>query len=185
VSEYSYDRAPIPETTVYSYDRTASRGKPLYGHTDMNSAYLVDDYPYGARLRCRIRYWLESNPSKGFRFVSQTEDPRTLRWNKPKASTFTRIAGCMLFLDAKNHVQWTGLSEYSKPSDCLEFVKDFPGADMRILKVWVKKKIEFYGAYAEGKVRTTINGIEQPMKEEDIGRAKKELEDWEEVGKRL
>jgi hypothetical protein len=56
---------------------------------------------------------------------------------------------------------------------------------MRILKVWVKKKIEFYGAYAEGKVRTTINGIEQPMKEEDIGRAKKELEDWEEVGKRL
>lgn len=185
MSEYSYERAASTETPAYSYDRrTASRGKPLYGHTDMNSAYLVDDYPYGARLRCRIRYWLESNPSKGFRFVSQTEDPRTLRWNKPKASTYMRIAGCM-YLDAKGHVQWTGISEYTKASDCLEFVKDFPGADNRILKVWVKKKIQFYTAYAEGKVTTTINGVAQPMKEEDIGRAKKELEDWEEVGQRL
>jgi hypothetical protein len=30
----------------------------LSGHVSPQTAYLVEDYPYGRRLRCRIRYWI-------------------------------------------------------------------------------------------------------------------------------
>jgi hypothetical protein len=45
-------------------------------------------------LRCKIRYWLEFHPKRGFRFVSQTTNPKRGNvWNKPKASTFMRFGG--------------------------------------------------------------------------------------------
>lgn len=34
--------------------------KVLSGHTSPETAYVVDDYPYGFRLRCKIRYWIET-----------------------------------------------------------------------------------------------------------------------------
>ena len=68
--------------------KTASVKEPLYGHDSMATAYLVDDYPYGFRLRCKIRYWVEYVPKKGYRMVSQTTNPKIADrevWNKPKA----------------------------------------------------------------------------------------------------
>lgn len=49
---------------------------PLGGHVDEASAYVVNDYPYGFRLRCKIRYWLEHSLKKGTRFCSQTTNPK-------------------------------------------------------------------------------------------------------------
>lgn len=62
----------------------------LTGHTDAESAYVVDDYPYGFRLRTQIRYWIETT-KHGQRFVSQTLNPKTGAWNKPKAGTYDVI----------------------------------------------------------------------------------------------
>jgi hypothetical protein len=163
---------------------TASVGTPLYGHTSPETAYMVDDYPYGLKLRCRIRYWLEHNGKKGFRFVSQTEDPKSLRWNKPKASTYAPFAAAM-YLDSQHHVQWTGLGEYSNGSQTLDFVREFPHADHSILKPWVAAKVDYLKKAAEGQVRWLINGVPQPVTEEDMGRASKELQAWEEVAKHL
>src|SRR5215471_1630221 len=86
----------------------------LSGHISPETAYLVDDYPYGFRLRCKIRYWLEYNPKHGFRLVSQTSNPKRpgFVWNKPKASTYSKFGGCM-YLESDDHVTWSGLSEYS------------------------------------------------------------------------
>src|SRR5215475_9411123 len=95
------------------FNREETKMEILKGHTSPETAYLVDDYPYGYTLRCKIRYWLEFKPGKGFRFVSQTTNPKKGHvWNKPKASTYCRFGGCM-FLDEKGHVHWAGLSEYS------------------------------------------------------------------------
>jgi hypothetical protein len=81
-------------------------------HTSPETAYVVDDYPYGFRLRCSIRYWLEFHPRHGFRLVSQTTNPKRGNiWNKPKASTYAPFGGAM-FLDEQGHVQWAGLSAY-------------------------------------------------------------------------
>ena len=171
---------------VYSYDRRiqASAHEPLYGYDSMEKSYLVDDYPYGRQLRCRIRYWLEKSPSKGFRFVSQTEDPRTKRWNNPKKSTYSRFAANM-YLDEQHHVVWRGLSEYSSGPEVLDFVKSFPQSDFSLLKPFVLKKIQFLTHYADGKVKMTVNGVPQDLSEEDQGRTRKEIEAWEEAAKHL
>ena len=86
--------------------------KPLPGHTTKETAYLVDDYPYGFRLRCQIRYWLEYKRSKGFRLCSQTSNPKMsgLQWNKPKCSTYTPLG--VMGLNEENHVTWQGISSY-------------------------------------------------------------------------
>lgn len=170
-----------PEST-YSYNRTASVTKPLYGHTDPNNAYMVDDYPYGFKARTRIRYWLESGGSKGFRFVSQTEDPKKLRWNSPKKSTYARYAACM-YLDEKGHVQWRGISEYDSGDQVLDFIKSFPHADFSLLRTWIKMKVRYYELYLAGKVEHRMNGVLQPLSEEDMGRARKEKESWDEAAR--
>jgi len=88
----------------------------LQGHTTAETAYVVDDYPYGFRLRCKIRYWLEYAPKKGFRLCSQTTNPKLAyeKWNAPKKSTYLLLA--VMGLDEEGHVSWTGVSpyEYSK-----------------------------------------------------------------------
>lgn len=81
----------------------------LTGHTSEETAYLVDDYPYGFKLRTQIRYWVETTKS-GDRMVSQTLNPKTDRWNKPKKSTYAPVL--FLFIDEKGHVSRASLSGY-------------------------------------------------------------------------
>lgn len=66
-------------------------------HTSPETAYVVEDYPYGFRLRCKIRYWIEAHPRHGFRFVSQTTNPKVSGevWNKPKASIYSDVVRVM------------------------------------------------------------------------------------------
>lgn len=62
----------------------------LHGATSAETAHVTDDYPYGRRLRCQRREWLEHKPGHGYRFMTQTTDPRRAyeHWNAPKASTY-------------------------------------------------------------------------------------------------
>lgn len=92
----------------------------LFGHTDEASAYVVDDYPYGFRLRTKIRYWIETTKS-GDRFCSQTLNPKVNgdHWNKPKKSTYSEVG--VMFLNDEGHVKWTGVSLYSNEDAIVEF----------------------------------------------------------------
>lgn len=171
--------------------KEASSKKPLYGHTDEASAYVVDDYPYGFKLRTKIRYWLEFTPKKGYRFVSQTMDPKKSkpelgieRWNAPKKSTYAQFAGAM-YLDGQGHVQWEGLGVYSNDDKVMNFVKDFPHADLRIIKDLAKAKIKYLSQIISGQAVWKINGVPQTPSEEEIGEKRKELENWEELSRRL
>ena len=154
--------------------------QPLYGHTSEATAYLVDDYPYGYNVRTSIRYWLEHKPKKGWRFVSQTLNPKTDRWNKPKASTYSDW-GAAMFLDDKGHVQWTGIGPYSDEKQFLSFVEAFPDADMRELRKVVPAKIRLANDFLSGKKFFTINGEKQPRSEADDARNRNELAIWEEI----
>lgn len=99
----------------------------LRGHTSKETAYVCDDYPYGFRLRCKIRYWLEFRPNKGHRFVSQTTNPKVQGveiWNKEKASTYTSGFPIM-FNDQNNHTHWDVLDFYSDPSKIESFKQKY------------------------------------------------------------
>jgi hypothetical protein len=121
--------------------------KLLCGHTTPETAYHVADYPYGFKLRCQIRYWIEFTPKRGFRFVSQTSNPkRGGVWNKPKASTYSRFGGAM-YLDDVGHVQWTGLTEYCTATEAAAFLEKYgeavPAAGLDLLKKWVAAKVAY------------------------------------------
>ncbi len=100
----------------------------LKGHTTPETAYTVQDYPYGFRLRCKIRYWLETavkgSKSNEMRFMSQTTDPRRSAevWNKPKASNYYQMM--IMFLNEDNHVKNGSLDINSNPEKFTEWQKD-------------------------------------------------------------
>lgn len=94
-------------------------------HTSPETAYIIEDYPFGFRLRCKMRVWIESDKKKGMRVVRQTTDPRKAGefWNAPKKSTYSDIR--VLYLDSDtDHIEsssWT--AGYS--NDNMEFLAEF------------------------------------------------------------
>lgn len=128
--------------------------KLLSGHTSPETAYVVADYPYGFRLRCSIRYWLEFHPKRGFRFVSQTTNPKRGNvWNKPKASTYCRFGGAM-YLNEEGHVHWSGLSEYCSGAEAKAWQEKYgeavPEAGRALLNKWVAAKVAYDANRAAG-----------------------------------
>jgi hypothetical protein len=126
----------------------------LKGHVSPATAYVVDDYPYGFRLRCKIRYWLDADPKRGARLVSQTTNPKRPGevWNKPKASTYARFGGAM-YLDDNDHVQWRGLSEYCDAAEAQAFQETYGDGVPEILRdrlaAWVMAKIAYEARFRE------------------------------------
>lgn len=157
---------------------------PLYGRISEQTAYLVEDYPYGRMTRCRIRYWVEYREKKGFRFVSQTENPKTLLWNKPKTSTYFLVA-LNLYLDENSHVQYRCLSEYSESEEVLQFVKDFPHTDKTELKAWCILKLAYVRSCISGKAYFEVNGTPKPWTETDIEKFKQDENNYSEAMKLL
>jgi len=97
----------------------------IFGHNNSNNAYVIDDYPYGFRERTKMRVWIETKPIKGDRMVTQTLNPKTQNWNKPKESTFNLIGA--LYLDDQNHIKWDGISQYSTKDQITKFVQEIGG----------------------------------------------------------
>lgn len=97
-------------------ESTIEKVKVLHGHVSPDTSYLVDDYPYGRRLRCQIRYWVdtaERGAAKGGqRFARQTTNPKVAGdpWNKPHYSTYSGMV--VLYLDSNEHVQHWGIDPH-------------------------------------------------------------------------
>lgn len=86
------------------------------------------------------------------------------------------VAGCM-YLDEQDYVQWTGLGIYSKPADYLAFVKDFPKADLTIVKAATNAHVNAAVA--------TLQGKRGPRPEHELGEKRRELGEWSEIAKEL
>ena len=85
------------------------KNKILHGHTSEETSFRVEGYPYGFRLKCSIRYWLEFKKGYGYRLMAQTTNPRKENkvWNEPKGSTYSELA--VMYLDEESHVHQTGV----------------------------------------------------------------------------
>jgi hypothetical protein len=107
--------------------------KVLAGHTSPETAYVVEDYPYGFRLRCKIRYWIETKKGHGQRFCSQTTNPKIAgeHWNKPKCGTYSVLLVLVAQDDPKSdqygYVSTVGLQSggWSKEEDIQAFEQKY------------------------------------------------------------
>jgi hypothetical protein len=134
--------------------------KVLSNHYTPETSYLVENYPYGFVLRCQIRYWLEVN-AKGTRFWSQTTNPKKGNtWNKPKASTYCPVGA--MYLDEKNHVQWSGLSPYDS-SKAKEWLETYRAG-------LTEKQIQFCEAWI--KLHEKREAAKEPITNDDYGPSK-------------
>ena len=129
--------------------------KPLYGHTSEETAYYIADYPYGFKLRCEMKVWLETRDKMGVRMVTRTSNPKKPGvWNKPKYSTYAALAG-NLFLDEEGHIQWDGLSQYSDIPKMEQFLRMFPENPHKEL---IEKVIAWRQKREAAKADPSING---------------------------
>lgn len=97
---------------------------PIY--TSAESAYIIPDYPYGFTQRTIKRCWTEKKKGKGYRFVEQTKNPKTGKWNAPKAATYVLFIA--LYEDHNKHLQHFALSPYSELEKLKAFQEKTVGA---------------------------------------------------------
>lgn len=101
----------------------------LVGHNSLETAYVINDYPYGYRLRCKRRVWIEQ-ATKGasvglYRHVSQTTNPKKAGevWNKPSASTYAPLV--VMYIDQADggHIKPLILHPSSDPTSYLALAR--------------------------------------------------------------
>ena len=81
-------------------------------YTSFETARIIPDYPYGNR-RTTMKAWIEYRPKYGYRYVTCTLNPKTQRWNKPKAGTYTALA--VLTWDPKTgHIRPDGIGYHAR-----------------------------------------------------------------------
>ena len=140
---------------------------PLRGHTSPETAFVSEDYPYGFRLRCKMRFWIEEHPKRGFRACRQSTNPKKSyeHWNKPKKSTYSDVCEGM-YLDEKGHVQFCALTKYSHFLDSLEFKQRYwaclGDAARESLDLWISMQKIYEREKARGHV-TIQFGNEEPQ----------------------
>ena len=122
--------------------------KQLIGNVSPQTAYVVPDYPYGFRLRTQIRYWVESKKNFGQRFVSQTLNPKTGKWNAPKAGTYHEAVVLLVNSDDTSpefgYVHHDALSIYSDNEQIQAFVDKYElGAELvKYFQFVIQKRTE-------------------------------------------
>ncbi len=98
----------------------------LFGHDEQNPI-IINDYPYGFKLRTSIKYWIETTPKKGDRFCSQTLNPKNGRWNALKKSTYSEIG--IMFKNELGHIKWAGVSLYTDRDKIVSFIENIGGVE--------------------------------------------------------
>jgi hypothetical protein len=140
----------------------------LTGHNSPETAYVVADYPYGFRLRCQIRYWIETK-KHGQRFMSQTTNPKRdgIVWNKPKASTYDDVQ--VMYLDDNGHVQCAGFPlAYRDEAELDAFLETYgAGLQDEYAQKFIKHARAIFAARKCIKVEWRIGGESQPQAEVD------------------
>lgn len=137
----------------------------------VDNPLVVDDYPYGFRLRTKIRYWIETKKGKGQRSVSQTLNPKTGRWNTPKPSTYSDIM--VVYIDKTNgYVQHAVLSFSDGEAELKEFIDAFES----VLTSYQRARIRVFKAIIETRkhVKVTIRSEGYYT----YGESKEKFEQW-------
>ena len=158
--------------------------KILTGHTSPETAFLIEDYPYGRTVRTQKRVWIEEKPKKGYRLMEQTKNPKTGAWNKPAAGTYVDF-GMAMFLDEKGYVQHVAVGHYTPAAEIIDFIRTFGITPTLKAVIVAKLKWEMIIArsHAEGLSPMTINGETRPAGPVEIAEHAEQLRLWGEIAK--
>ena len=86
----------------------------IYGAVSPETAVVVNNYPWGFKLKTSQRYWIETT-KHGDRFITQTLNPKTNAWCNPKKSTYRAVMVITTEInehteDNKTYVSYNSLS---------------------------------------------------------------------------
>jgi len=148
-----------------------------YNITEQNPI-IKDNYPYGFRLKTKIKYYVESVKKKGDRFVSQTLNPKTNKWNKPKKSVYSNVI--VIVEDERGHIDYINFNYYF---DKEEFKKFLDKIDINQLNELQQDKIKEFKAilktreYIDYKCEdiTNLTEEEKLKREEEQNKIKRKL----------
>lgn len=121
--------------------------KTIQGCDSLETAYCVEDYPYGFRLRCRKYYYVETGKN-GQRLVTVTTNPKAGgKLNKPVKETYKRVV--VLFKDeVTGYLLTDALSDYAGTGDVEAFMNTYELSPEQedVLKyvLLAKKKLDAY-----------------------------------------
>ena len=73
----------------------------IYNKDAADNAVVVEDYPWGYKLRTKRKYWIETT-KRGDRLCYQTLNPKTGEWCAIKKGTYAGIK--VLYKDEAGHV---------------------------------------------------------------------------------
>lgn len=124
--------------------------KTIQGATSLETAYCVEDYPYGFKLRCKKYYYVETG-KKGQRLVTVTTNPKAgdklNKLNKPVVEKYFRLV--VLFIDKETgYVCVDYLSYYANTAAVEAFMNKYeldPAQQKEIEYILLaKKKLDSY-----------------------------------------
>lgn len=100
------------------------RIKTIQGAVSLETAYCVEDYPYGFKLRCKKYYYVETG-KKGQRLVTVTTNPKAGdKLNKPVVENYFRLV--VLFIDKETgYVCVDYLSDYANTAEVEAFMNKY------------------------------------------------------------
>ena len=96
-------------------------------HTTFETAYQIESYPYGRRLRCKRAVWVEHHPCHGQRFVSRTTNPKKHGefWNTPHADTYNLAVVLYRDLNDDGHIKEAHLHNVWNIERAREFLAQY------------------------------------------------------------
>ena len=125
----------------------------IYNKDAADNAVVVEDYPWGYKLRTKRKYWIETT-KKGDRLCYQTLNPKTGEWCAVKKGTYAGIK--VLYKDEAGHVAAVTLN----PAwDSEEWLKEFQKIvdvtklkDEQRAKICEAKTIQHVNKFVEVKI---------------------------------
>ena len=123
--------------------------------------YIVDNYPYGAK-KCMCRFWIESVKNKGDRWVKQTQNPKSMIWNKPKKSTYQAVM--VAYINKDGHITYKGIWRSTEAEEYKKFIEFIGSED--ILNDLQKTELKYIRAVIKAYSGVTYKCVSINTKEE-------------------
>jgi len=150
-------------------------------HNSEETAYLVNNYPWGYTLKTKRKYWIETT-TRGDRFVFQTLNPKTNKWCKPKKSTYSAVLA--LYIKDNGHVTYKGFNfGWSEIETINKFIDLIGGEDKlsaqqqkALKKARYIKKVQDSVTYEIKPADPVEESKKRVLQKRDLLKAKAELE---------